>query len=88
MAKTTPKKADTVAAKEVKESKPVETKAVVAKAEKPAAKPVAAKAPKAEKKPAKKTAKAAPKAEKAPAKKAAKAEKAPAKPKKTARTKA
>ena len=56
MAKTTPKKADTVAAKEVKESKPVETKAVVAKAEKPAAKPVAAKAPKAEKKPAAKKA--------------------------------
>lgn len=66
MAKTTPKKADTVAAKEVKESKPVETKAVVAKAEKPAAKPVAAKAPKAEKKPA---------AKKAAAKKSAAAKK-------------
>ena len=44
--------------------------------------------PKAEKKPAKKAAKDAPKAEKTPAKKAAKAEKAPAKPKKAARTKA
>lgn len=72
MAKTTPKKADTVAAKEVKESKPVETKAVVAKAEKPAAKPVAAKVPKAEKKPAAKKA-ATPK--KAAAKKSAAAKK-------------
>ena len=51
MANTTPKKADTVAAKEVKETKtvvaakPVETKAPEVKAAKPAA-------PKAEKKPA------------------------------------
>ena len=58
----------------------------------PVRKPKAEKASdaaKAEKKPAaKKATKAAPKAEKAPAKKVAKAEKAPAKPKKAARTKA
>lgn len=76
MANTTPKKADTVAAKEVKETKPVattkpvETKAAEVKAEK-AAKPAA---PKAEKKPAAKKA-AAPKKPAA----AAKAPKAAAK---------
>lgn len=81
MANTTPKKADTVAAKDVKETKtvattkPVETKTAEVKAAKPAA-------PKAEKKPvAKKAAapkKAAAKAPKAAAKKpaAAKAPKA------------
>lgn len=70
MANTTPKKADTVAAKEVKETKtvvttkPVETKAAEVKAEKA----TKSAAPKAEKKPAAKKAAAAkkPAAAKAP----------------------
>lgn len=76
MANTTPKKADTVAAKEVKETKPiaaakpVETKTAEVKAEKAAA-------PKAEKKPAAKKAAA----KKAAAKKPAAAAKKPAAPK-------
>lgn len=85
MANTTPKKADTVAAKDVKETKPVvaakpmETKAPEVKAEK-AVKPAAA--PKAEKKPAAKK----PAAKKAAPKKAA-AAKAPKAEKKAAATK-
>lgn len=84
MANTTPKKADTVAAKDVKETKtvattkPVETKTAEVKAAKPAA-------PKAEKKPAAK--KAAAKAPKAAAKKPAAAKAPKATEKKTAAAK-